>query len=91
MQNKIRRNGLLIMFSLIKLLGSFSFIMILAVINEVLGFILAMGVTIFGALGIAKVLGANIFLTYEVIISLAIVCGLLRGVLRYLSNILTII
>ena len=86
MQNKIRRNGLLIMFNLIKLLGSFSFIMILAVINGVLGFILAMGVTIFGALGIAKVLGANIFLTYEVIISLAIVCGLLRGVLRYLEQ-----
>lgn len=86
MQNKIRRNGLLIMFNLIKLLGSFSFIMILAVINGVLGFILAMGVTIFGALGIAKVLGANIFLTYEVIISLAIVCGLLRGVLRYFEQ-----
>lgn len=86
MQNKIRRNGLLIMFNLIKLLGSFSFIMILAVINGVLGFILAMGVTIFGALGIAKVLGANIFLTYEIIISLAIVCGLLRGVLRYFEQ-----
>ena len=86
MQNKIRRNGLLIMFNLIKLLGSFSFIMILAVINGVLGFILAMGVTIFGALGIAKVLGTNIFLTYEVIISLAIVCGLLRGVLRYFEQ-----
>lgn len=74
------------MASLIALLGSLSYIMILAVINGSLGFICAMGVTIFGAVGIAKALGESIALSYGVIISLAVGCGVLRGLLRYLEQ-----
>ena len=40
------------MASLILLLGSLSYIMILAVLNGSLGFVSAMGVTVFGALGV---------------------------------------
>ena len=44
MKTKLRRSGAKIMASLIVLLGSLSYIMILAVINGLVGFIAAMGV-----------------------------------------------
>lgn len=45
-----------------------------------------MGVTIFGALGIAKALGETIVLSYGWIIALAVLCGVIRGLLRYLEQ-----
>ena len=74
------------MASLILLLGSLVYIMILAVINGSLGFLSAMGVTFFGAVGIAKALGENIPLSYGVIITLTIGCGVIRGLLRFLEQ-----
>ena len=83
---KLRRSGAKIMASLIVLLGSLSYIMILAVINGSLGFLCAMGVTLFGAVGVAKALGETIALSYGWIIGLAVGCGVLRGGLRYLEQ-----
>ncbi len=85
-KKKLRRSGIKIMASLILLLGSLAYIMLLAVINGSLGFVAAMGVTIFGALGVAKALGESITLSYGFIIGLAVGCGLLRGLLRYLEQ-----
>lgn len=82
----LRRSGAKIMASLILLLGSLSYIMLLAVINGSVGFICAIGVTVFGAIGIAKALGETIALSYGLIIGLAIGCGVLRGLLRYLEQ-----
>ena len=86
MEKAIRRSGAKIMASLVMLLGSLVYIMILAVINGSLGFVCAMGVTLFGAVGVAKVLGETIALSYGWIIALAIGCGVLRGLLRYLEQ-----
>lgn len=85
-KQKLRRSGVKIMASLILLLGSLSYIMILAVLNGSLGFICAMGVTLMGAVGIAKVLGESVVLSYGAIITIAIGCGVLRGGLRYLEQ-----
>ena len=85
-KKKLRRSGAKIMASLILLLGSLSYIMLLAVLNGSLGFVAAMGVTIFGALGVAKALGESIALSYGFIIGLAVGCGLLRGGLRYIEQ-----
>ncbi len=74
------------MASLILLLGSLAYIMVLAVINGSLGFVCAMGVTLFGAVGIAKAMGEAIALSYGWIIALAIGCGVMRGLLRYLEQ-----
>lgn len=83
---KLRRSGARIMASLILLLGSLAYIMVLAVINGSVGFLCAMGVTLFGAVGIAKALGETIALSYGAIVALAIGCGVLRGLLRYLEQ-----
>lgn len=82
----LRRSGAKIMASLILLLGSLAYIMVLAVINGSLGFICAMGVTLFGSVGVAKALGETIALSYGWIIGLAIGCGVLRGILRYFEQ-----
>ena len=85
-QTKLRRSGAKIMANLILLLGGLAYIMILAVINGSVGFICAMCVTLFGAIGVAKALGETIALSYGLIIGLAIGCGVLRGLLRYLEQ-----
>ena len=82
----LRRSGAKIMASLILLLGSLSYIMILAVINGSVGFVCAMGVTVFGAVGVAKALGEAIALSYGWIIGLTIGCGVLHGLLRYFEQ-----
>ena len=82
----LRRSGAKIMASLILLLGSLSYLMIFAVINGSVGFVCAMGVTVFGAVGVAKALGEAIALSYGWIIGLTIGCGVLRGLLRYFEQ-----
>ena len=82
MKAKLRRSGAKIMASLIVLLGSLSYIMILAVINGSVGFI---------ATGVAKALGilgvcAEVSLSWGWIIGLAVGCGVVRGGLRYLEQ-----
>lgn len=83
---KLRRSGAVIMANLILLLGSLAYIMVLAVINGSLGFLCAMGVTLFGAVGIAKALGESITLSYGTIIAFAVACGVLRGILRFFEQ-----
>ncbi len=85
-KNNLRRSGAKIMGSLILLLGSLAYIMILAVLNGSLGFICAMGVTLCGAVGIAKAMGEAVSLSYGMIVGLAIGCGVLRGILRYFEQ-----
>ena len=85
-KKKLRRSGAAIMASLILLLGSLAYIMVLAVLNGSIGFLCAMGVTVFGAVGIAKALGETIALSYGMIVTFAIICGVLRGLLRYLEQ-----
>lgn len=82
-KENLRKSGAQIMASLISLLGSLAYIMLAAVVNGSLGFLCAMGVTLFGAIGIAKVLGEAIAVSYQLIIALTIGCGVLRGILRY--------
>jgi ATP-binding cassette subfamily C protein len=82
----MRRSGIKIMASLVSLLGSLAYIMLLAVINGSLGFVCAIGVTVLGAVGVAKILGESIALSYGLIAGLAVGLGLLRGLLRYLEQ-----
>lgn len=82
-----RRSGVQIAPELMKLLGGrLSAVMLLAVLNGSLGFLCAMGVPFFGAVGIAKALGESIPLSYGAVAALCVGCGVLRGGLRYLEQ-----
>ncbi len=85
-KKQLRRSGVKIMASLILLLGSLSYLMLLAVINGSLGFLSAMGVTLFGAIGVAKALGEQLALSYGMIVTLAVLCGVIRGILRFFEQ-----
>lgn len=85
-KNKTRRNGLVIVGSLLTLLGSFTFVMLLAVLTGSLGYLSSMGVTFFGAVGVSKALGYDLGLSYGLIITLAVLCGVLRGLLKYVEQ-----
>lgn len=77
-----RRPGAVIMARLIALVGSLAWVILLAVLGGVLGFLAAMAVPVLGALGIAKFLGEPVALSYPQIMALAVACGALRGGLR---------
>ena len=77
-----RRPGAVIMARLIALVGSLAWVILLAVLGGVFGFLAAMAVPVLGALGIAKVLGEPVALSYPQIMALAVACGALRGGLR---------
>ena len=85
-KESLRRSGAVIMARLIVLLGSLAYVMVLAVIDGSLGFFCAMGVTLFGALGLAKILGEAIALSLNTILFLCVFCGVLRGGLKFLEQ-----
>ena len=82
-ERKLRRSGGKIMAGLISMLGSLAYVMVFAVINGTLGYICAMGVTVSGAVAVAKLLGENIALSYYALMGIAVGCGVMRGILRY--------
>ena len=82
-----RRSSARIVVKLLGLLGGkLSATVGLAVLNGCAGFLCAMGVTFWGAVGIAKALGENVSLSYGGIAALCIGSGLLRGGLRYIEQ-----
>ena len=85
-ERHLRRSGARIMGNLILLLGSLSYIMVLAVLNGTVGFLCAMGVPFMGALGVVKAMGEPIPLSYGLIVTLAILFGVVRGLLRYVEQ-----
>ena len=82
-ERKLRRSGGKIMAGLISMLGSLAYVMVFAIINGTLGYICAMGVTVSGAVAVAKLLGENIALSYYALMGIAVGCGVMRGILRY--------
>ena len=82
-EKKLRRSGGRIMAGLIVMLGSLSYVMVFAVINGFSGYICAMGVTVSGAVAVAKLLGEGVAISYYALIGIAVGCGVMRGILRY--------
>lgn len=85
-RQKLRRSGARIMASLILLLGSLAYVMLLAVLNGTVGNLCAMGVTLSGAAGIARAFGEDLAVSYGALMALAVGCGVLRGFLRYFEQ-----
>lgn len=81
-----RRSGFKIMKELILVLDHLKYTMLFAILNGTLGFLCAMGVTVSGAIYLAKYFGENISLSYNSIILIAILCGVFRGILRYFEQ-----
>ena len=89
MQKQKRRNGFTIMAKLIVLVGSLAYIMLLAVVNGLLGYLAALGTTLFGAMGVAQIIDSTTFgsqVSVWLFVGLAVGSGVLRGILRYFEQ-----
>lgn len=82
----MKRNTLYVIYRLIALVGRFIFVILLASFSGVLGYLLAINVTLFAGLAILKYLGIAINISYQVLFSIIIVSGILRGVVRYFEQ-----
>lgn len=80
------KNKISIIFGLLKVVGPFSFVMLLAVLNGVLGTFSAFAIPVLGSLAVIKALGAEVDCSYGLLIGLAVGFGVLRGLLRYLEQ-----
>ncbi len=82
----MRRNGFKIMANLFALVGSFMYVLVLAVFNGSLGFLFAMSLTILGTVALAQLLGAFTGISLTLILSLIIVFGVMVGVLKCIEQ-----
>lgn len=78
-----KRNVFKVIYELIKLVGPFIYVILFATLLGTLGFILAMNITIFGALAIVKFMGVEVYCSYLTIFLIIGISGIFRGVIRY--------
>lgn len=86
LQKKTKRGGLKIVNKLLSLVGSLSYVILLAVINGSIGHAIGTFIPVLGALAVAKVIGADVAISYTWLFILIIGFGFLRGVLRYFEQ-----
>ncbi len=82
----MQRSQLKLMAMLSALVGSFGYIILLAVLNGSIGFLFSISITFFGALAVAKLLGGAVTLSYTALCIIIVSCGVVRGGLRYLEQ-----
>lgn len=82
----MKRSFYKMLYSLLKIIGPFIKVILLAVFTGTLGFILSMNITIFASLVIVKYLGVNINISYTVLYIFIICSGIFRGILRYFEQ-----
>lgn len=82
----MRRSGISIMWSLIKLVKPLAHIMLFTITMGVLGFISAIGITVLGGIAIAAAMGFDTGMSLSTALWLAAGCAVVRGLLRYFEQ-----
>lgn len=82
----MKRNVWTLILKLLRLVGPFISIIILAIINGTVGAILAMNIIVFAGVAILKWLGISITISYSSLFIIIILSGILRGVVRYFEQ-----
>lgn len=77
------RSGFVVMMKLIGLVKPLTGFMILAICMGCLGHLLATSLTVFAGVGVLKVMGEDMGMSYAVIFTCVLLFALIRGVLRY--------
>lgn len=71
---------------MLKMVKGKRYLLVIAVIVGTLGFLSSMAITFFAALGIMKLMGSDISLSFGWIIACTLISGFLRGFLRYIEQ-----
>lgn len=82
----MKRGVIKLISKLITLIGPFISVILLAVVNGVIGYLLAINITLFAGIAILKFLGIAISLSYPLIFTIIILSGILSGIVRYFEQ-----
>ncbi len=82
----MRKNGFLVMWQLLALVKPLSHIMAFTITMGVLGFLSAIFIMVFGAIGLVDLLGFHTHFSFSAVIGILIALAVARGVLRYLEQ-----
>ncbi|WP_330604928.1 ABC transporter ATP-binding protein [Paeniclostridium hominis] len=81
-----RLSGGKIMLRLIKILKPLVPVMMITISFGVLGFLAAIAITTFGAVAMGNIIGLDMGYTLQTCVKIIIVCGVIRGILRYIEQ-----
>ncbi|HHF4964392.1 ABC transporter ATP-binding protein [Haemophilus influenzae] len=82
----MRKNGFVVMGHLLKLVTPLAHIMAFTITMGTLGFLAAIFIMVFGAMGLVNLLNFDTHLSFSGILTALIVLAVARGVLRYLEQ-----
>ncbi len=82
----MKRSFFKLIAGLLKLVGSFVSVIIMAVFNGTLGFLLSISITAFGGLAIVEFITGIEYISYPILFTIIICCGVGRGLLRYVEQ-----
>ena len=80
------KNGVVIMWQLLKLVMPLAHLMSFTIITGVLGFLAAIFIMVLGAMGLANLIGFSTHLNLSQILTALFILALARGILRYLEQ-----
>lgn len=81
-----KKNFFSLLKGMLSLVKGKRYLIVLAVLVGTLGFLSAMGITFFAGLTILKLLDIEISISFPWLIALILICGFLRGFLRYVEQ-----
>ena len=82
----MRRRGIVIMGKLIGLIKPLLHVMVVTITMGVLGFLASIFITIYGGIGVCKIMGLNVPMSMKKIFIIIGVLAISRGLLRYLEQ-----
>lgn len=82
----MRKNGFLVMWQLLQLVKPLAHIMTFTIVMGVLGFLSAIFIMVFGAMGLMNLLGENTHYALSILVAILVVLAVSRGILRYLEQ-----
>lgn len=82
----MRKNGFIVMWRLLALVKPLAHIMAFTIIMGTLGFLVAIFIMVFGAMGLLSLSGQQVHFEFSVILTALLLFAVLRGVLRYLEQ-----
>lgn len=82
----MRKNGFLVMWQLLQLVKPLAHIMTFTIVMGVLGFLSAIFIMVFGAMGLMNLLGENTHYALSILVAILVVLAVFRGILRYLEQ-----
>ena len=81
-----KRSVFKVILSLLKLVDKFIIVLFLAVLNGAIGNLLAVSISTLSIIALASLLGLEIGISFIALLIIIVVCGILRGVVRYFEQ-----